>query len=169
MIYVDGTHAVHADGKGHSGLFVTMGTGAMINISKKLGVNTVSPAETEIVSTGERFPKCSWFRYFRRVQRSLLTEDILMQDNQSSILMQKNYSYSNGKGSKHINVRYFFVVDKISNKEFKIVYCPTDKMIADYSRKPTQGKLFEFQRNTKQGIKIGDFRMYKEWYKKVLD
>jgi len=31
VIYVDGAHAVHSDGKGHSGLFVTMGTGAMIN------------------------------------------------------------------------------------------------------------------------------------------
>ena len=50
VIYVDGAYAVHADGKGHSGLFVTMGTGAMINVSKKLGVNTVR---------GERFPKCT--------------------------------------------------------------------------------------------------------------
>ena len=138
-------------------------------VSKKLGVNTVSSTVTEIVSTGERFPKCSWFRYFRGAQGSSLKEDILMQDNQSCILLQKNYPYSNGKGSKHIHIRYFFVVDKIRNKEVKIVYCPTAKMIADYSSKPTQGKLFEFQRNTIQGIKVEDFKMYKEWYKKVLD
>ena len=55
------------------------------------------------------------------------------------------------------------------NKEVKIVYCPTEKMIADYSSKPTQGKLFEFQRNTIQGIKVEDYRMYKEWYMKVLE
>lgn len=168
VIYVDGAHAVHSDGKGHSGLFVTMGTGAMINVSKKLGVNTVSSTETRIVSTGERFPKCLWFRYFRGSQGSALKEDILMQVNQSCILLQKNYPYSNGKGSKHIHVRYFFVVDKIKNKEVKIVYCPTEKMIADFSSKPTQGKLFEFQRNTIQGIKVENFRLYKEWYKKVL-
>jgi len=106
VIYVDGAHAVH------SGLFVTMGTGAMINVSKKLGVNKVSSTETEIASTGERFPKCSWFRYFRGVQRSSLKEDILMQDNQSCILLQKNFPYSTGKGSKHIHVLYFFVVDQ---------------------------------------------------------
>ena len=77
-----------------------------------------------------------------------------MQDNQSCILLQKNYPYSNGKGSKHIDVQYFFVVDKIKNEEVKIVYCPTEKMIADFSSKPTQRKLFEFQRNTIQGIKL---------------
>jgi len=54
-----------------------------------------------------------------------------------------------------------FVVDKIKNKEVNIVYCPTGKMIADFSRKPTRGKLFEFQRNTIQGIKVEDFRLYK--------
>ena len=61
-----------------------------------------------------------------------------------------------------------FVVDKIKNEEVKIVYCPTEKMIADFSSKPTQRKLFEFQRNTIQGIKVENFRLYKEWYKKVL-
>jgi len=40
-----------------------------------------------------------------------MKEDILMQDNQSCIPLQKNYPYSNGKGSKYIHVRYFFVVD----------------------------------------------------------
>ena len=37
------------------------------------------------------------------------------------------------------------MVDKIKNKEVKIVYCPTEKMIADFSIKPTQGKLFEYK------------------------
>jgi len=66
---------------------MTMGTGAMINVSKKLGVNTVSSIETEIVSTDERFPKFTCFRYFRRAQDSTLKEDILIQDNQRCILL----------------------------------------------------------------------------------
>jgi len=115
VVYVDGARAVYSDGKGHSGLFVTMGIGAMINVSKKLGVNTVSSTETESISTGERFPKYTWFRYLRGAQGSALEEDIFIQDNQSCILLQKNYPYSNGEGSKHIHVRYFFVVDKIKN------------------------------------------------------
>lgn len=52
-----------------------------------------------------------------------------------------------------MHVRYFFVVDKFKNKEAKIVHYPTEKMVADYSSKPTQEELFEFQRNTILGIK----------------
>ena len=58
-IYIDGIHAVYNDAKDHSGIFVTMGKGAMINISKKLGIVTNSSTETKVVSNRERFPKCT--------------------------------------------------------------------------------------------------------------
>ena len=61
IIYIDDAHAVHYDAKGHSGLFLTQGKGVMINLSKKLGIVTTSSIETEMVSTGERLPKCTWF------------------------------------------------------------------------------------------------------------
>ena len=64
-VCIDRVHATHVDVKGHSGLFVTMGTSAMINVSKKLGVGAFSSAEAEVVSTGEIFLKCAWIRHFR--------------------------------------------------------------------------------------------------------
>ena len=168
VIYIDGSHAIHADTKGHSGLFTTMGKGAMISQAKKLGIVTTSSTETEIVSTGERMPKCTWFRYFRIAQGDSATEDILMQDNKSAILLQKNWPFSTGKGSKHINIRYFFVVDKIKNKEVKIIHCPTEEMIADFNTKPLQGKLFLYFRNKIMGIRMEDFKRYKEKYMESL-
>ena len=90
FIYIDGAHAVHANCKGHSGLFVTQWKGAMISVSKKLRLVTNSSKETEIVYTGERMPKCTWFRYFRIEQGGPIKEDILMQDNKSCMLLQKN-------------------------------------------------------------------------------
>merc|ERR1711907_755169 len=104
------------------------GRGAMISVSKKLGVNTNSSTESEVVAVGERLPKCTWFRYFRGEQGEAIKEDILMQDNKSAILLQKNYPYSTGKGMKHVNVKYFFAVDKIRNKEIAVKYCPTEQM-----------------------------------------
>ena len=127
-IYIDGAHAVHDDGKGHSGLYITMGRGGLINQSKKLGIVTISSTETEIVSTGECFPKCTWFRYFRLAQGDEVKEDILMQDNQSAVILQKSYPYSTRKGIKYIYIRYYFIVNKIYNKEVNIIYYPTDKM-----------------------------------------
>ena len=161
-IYIDGSHAIHADSRGHSGMYTTMGKGALINMAKKLGLVTISSTETEVVATGERLPKCTWFRYFRIAQGGSTTEDILMQDNKSAILLQKNWPFSTGKGSKHINIRYFFAVDKIKNKEIKVIYCPTEEMIADFNTKPLQGKLFFYFRDKIMGIREEDFKRYKD-------
>jgi hypothetical protein len=168
IIYIDGAHAVHNDCKGHSGLFVTQGKGAMINVSKKLGLVTNSSTETEIVATGERLPKCTWFRYFRLAQGEPIKEDILMQDNKSTMLLQKNGHFLVGKGSKHIHIRYFFATDKIQKKEVRLIYCPTDKMIADYSTKPLQGSKFVEFRDLMLGILKADYAKYKEQYIAVL-
>ena len=64
-IYIDDAHTIYSDARGHSGLFLTIGQGIMINTSKKLGLVTTSSIETEVVLSGERFLKCIWFRYFR--------------------------------------------------------------------------------------------------------
>ena len=87
-------------------MHLMMGKGAMMNVSKKLGLVTTSSTETEVASNGERFPKYSWFRYFRLTQGDEAKEDILMQDNESCMLLHKIILFSVGKGSKHINVRY---------------------------------------------------------------
>ena len=94
-----------------------MGCGAMINTSKKLGIVTTSSTETEVVAYSERFPKCAWFRYFRLAQGANDKEEILFQNNKSTILLQKKHPFSIGRESKHIHTRHYFVVDKVENKE----------------------------------------------------
>jgi len=64
-IYINRAYIVHLDSRGYSGIFMIMRTGAMINTLKKLRLVTNSSTEIEVVSTGKRFPKCTWFRYFR--------------------------------------------------------------------------------------------------------
>ena len=154
--------------KGHSGLYATMGKGAMINVSKKLLLDTLSSTETEIVSTRERLPKCIWFRYFRISQGDEPREDVLMQDNKSAMILQKNWPYSTRKGSQHINIKYFFATDKIKNKEIKMIHCPTEEMIADYNSKPLQGKLFYDNRNRLMGLNEQDFDKYKDTYLSLI-
>ena len=43
---------------------------------------------------------------------------------------------------KHINVRYFFVKQKIDDNEVIIVWCPTDKLVGDFFSKPLSGSKF---------------------------
>jgi hypothetical protein len=147
---------------------VTQGKGAMINVTKKLGLVTNSSTETEIVATGECLPQCTWFRYFRIAQGEPIREDIIMQDNKSTMLSQKNRHFSVGKGSKHIHIRYFFATDKIEKKEIRLIYCPTDKMIADYSTKPLQGAKFIEFRDLILGIIKCDYDQYKMQYIEIL-
>ena len=96
-------------------------------------------------------------------------EDMLIQDNKSVILLHKNYPFSIEKGTNHIHERCFFVVDKIEKKEAKVVHYPTDKTIADYSSKPTQGSLFYYQINVIQGVDEKDVPSCKRWCKRVLE
>jgi hypothetical protein len=135
-IYIDGAHAVHYDMKGHVGMYVSEGEGALISASTKCKLNTTSSTETEIVSVGETMSKFVWFRNFRIEQGGNSTEDVLHQDNQSTMLLENNGIYSAGKGSKHIHIRYYFTTDRIKRKEFKVMYCHTGEMIADFFTKP---------------------------------
>jgi hypothetical protein len=71
-----------------------------------------------------------------------VTQNLLLQDNQSSILLERNGKASSGKRTRHINIRYFFITDRVNMKEVEIEWCPTKKMVADFMTKPLQGIHF---------------------------
>jgi len=168
-IYMDGSHAAHMDMKGHAGVYVTEGTGALMSASSKLKLNTVSSTETELITVGHKLPKCIWYRLFRIEQSGRADEDILMQDNKSAMLLENNGRFSARKGSKHVSIRYFFITDQIQKKHYKVQYCPTEEMIADFFTKPLQGALFYKFRDAILGIKEEDFDKYKEKYYQILE
>ena len=56
-IWIEASHAVHADMKGHVGTYASMGTGAVISSANQIKLNTTSSTETEIVAVGEKLPK----------------------------------------------------------------------------------------------------------------
>ena len=53
---------MHGNGKDHLGLFFTIRKVSMMNVSNNLGA--VKNSLQKIVYNRERFPKCTWFRYF---------------------------------------------------------------------------------------------------------
>jgi hypothetical protein len=77
---------------------------------------------------------------------------VLNQDNQSMIKLSENGKASSGKGTCHINIRYFFITERIARKEVAIQYCPTKQMVADYFTKPLQGVLFYKFRDQIMGV-----------------
>ena len=87
-----------------------------------------------------------------------LSKNIIYQDNQSAICMEKNGRNSCTGNSRHINVRYFFIKDRIQKKEVTVKYCPTYIMPAYYFTKALQGKLFTQLRDTIMG-KISVYKL----------
>ena len=67
--------------------------------------------------------------------------------------LEKNGEMSSGEKTKHINIRHFFITDRIEKGELKVEYCPTDKMVADFFTKPLQGQKFIDFRNEIMNIK----------------
>ena len=65
------------------------------------------------------------------------------QDNTSAINLEKNGVASAGRRSKHIDIRYFWLKDRVERGDVNIKYCPTKLMIADFFTKPLQGALLK--------------------------
>ena len=79
---------------------------------------------------------------FLKGQGVQVNESVLFQDNMSLILLEKNGWGSSSKWTRHMNIRFFFIKDRVDSKESRIEYCPTGDMIADYFTKLLQGKQF---------------------------
>ena len=97
-----------------------------------------------------------WTRYFMEAQGYKVHDNILYQDNQSTILLANNGRGSSSKRTRHINIRYFFVADRVASKEVRIEYCPTGDMIADFFTNPLQGTLFRRLRDYKMNLPSSD-------------
>ena len=84
---------------------------------------------------------------FMEAQGYDIDENILYQDNKSTMLLETNGRTSAGKQSRAINVRYFFLTDQIQQENLIVKYCPTDLMIGDSMTKPLQGnKFYQFRK-----------------------
>ena len=66
---------------------------------------------------------------------------LIFEDNQSAIAMAKNPQYH--KRSKHINIKYHYVREQVSQGKIAVKYCPTEDMLADLLTKGIGPMKFE--------------------------
>jgi len=140
--WVDVSFAVHPDFRSHSGGAMSMGKGVILAGSKKQKLNTKSTAESEIVGVDDFSGQILWTNYFMEAQGYRVIETVVYQDNQSAILLEVNGKQSSSKRTRHMNIKYFFIKDRVDSGEITIRYCPTEDMVADYFTKPLQGSQF---------------------------
>ena len=83
---------------------------------------------------------------FLEAQGFEVKDNVVYQDNLSAMQLEKNGRASSGRRTRHIEIRYFFVTDKIKAGKMRVEHCPTDDMTGDFFTKPTQGSKFKKQR-----------------------
>ena len=54
---------------------------------------------------------------------------MIKEDNQGTIALSKNPKYH--PRTKHIDIKYHFIRDKVEKKELVLEYCPTEQMLAE--------------------------------------
>ena len=142
MWYVDCAFGVHSDYKSHTGGGLTMGKGFAITVSKGHRLNVRSSTEGEIVSVDDCLSLVLWSRKFMIAQGYGCNRNIILQDNKSSVLMEINGKASSGKRTRHMNIRFFNITDRVEKGEVEIMWVPREDMVADYLTKALQGAEF---------------------------
>ena len=150
--YVDASFAVYPNMRSQTGGGLTMGRGFPIVSSTKQKLNTQSSTESELVGVDDMMPIVVWSWYFLMAEGYGVTQNLLLQDNKSSILLERNVKASSGKWTRHINIQYFFITDRVNMKDIEIDWCPTKEMVADFMTKPLQGSHFRRLRDLIMGM-----------------
>ncbi len=105
-------------------------------------LNTRSSTESEIVAVDDLILQILWTHLFMKAQGFVVRDNILYQDNKSAMLLETNERSLSSKRTRHIKIYYYNVADLIAKGDLRVVWGPTDKMIADFLTKPLQGKAF---------------------------
>ena len=133
--------------------------GAIVVGSTKQRLNVRSLTVAGLVVVDDFLSKMMWVSKFLNVLGCPLQQNLLLQDNTSAILMQKNRRTCLGKWNRAIDVRYFVIKELIDKGKICVEYCNTGKMIANFLTKPLQGEKFIRFRKMILGMEKRFFRL----------
>ena len=166
--WIDGAFATHRDMRSHTGGAMSLGKGVIYGTSTRQKLNTRSSTEAELVAVDDCMAQILWSRYFLDAQGYNINDCVVYQDNKSAILLEENGRASSSKRTRHINIRYYFVTDRVNCGEVKIKHCPTAEMIGDYFTKPLQGGIFNKLRDRNLNIQTDPSDVPTEDHRSVL-
>ena len=162
------------DMKSRTGYCLALEKGSVVSGSTKQKITTRSSTESELVGVDGTITFIEWISLFMKCQvknypdsdplKLLGTKVLAQQDNTSTIKLARNGRRSCGQRTRHINMRYFYITDKINDGTVVMSYCPTKAMVSDYFTKPLQGSLFRLHRNAIMGVSQADY----DWYYTTL-
>ncbi|XP_050915370.1 secreted RxLR effector protein 161-like [Lathyrus oleraceus] len=113
--------------------------------TKKQPVTTLSSCEVECIAGTFATCQAMWLDSVMKELRCEVMKPLILRiDNKSSISLAKN-PISHGR-SKHIDTRFYFIREKMSNGMIEVQYCPTEVQLVDDFTKALKLDRFEFLR-----------------------
>ena len=146
-LYVDASYGVHADARSHTGSCVVIGdSGAVHCRSTKQSIVTKSSTEAELVGLSDSANQAIHIRRFLKAQGYTMGAITIFQDNQSCMALIER-GRSGAERTRHIDIRYFWVKERIDRGEVKVEYLRSEDMYANVLTKPLQGSQFQRERD----------------------
>ena len=124
-----------ADRRFTSGYAFSLGSAAIAWSSKKQPTIALSSTEAEYRGAVVATCEATWLkRLLKDMQEEVSDPTTIYCDNLNSIQLAKNPVFH--AGTKHIEVHYNFVCERVLSGEVELQYVPTDRQTADIFAKP---------------------------------
>ena len=128
--YADADGSMHEDRKAISGYAFMIDGGAVSWCTKKQEIISLSTTEAEYVAATHAAKEALWLRtMISELYGDIQGPTTLHSDNQSAIALTKDHQYH--ARTKHIDIHFHFIRWVIEQGKVKLVYCPTNDMLAD--------------------------------------
>ena len=128
--------------KSTSGYVFLLGNCCVSWRSKKQSIVALSSTEAEYVSLCSAAQETIWLRnLLSSVGFEQTAPTVIHEDNQGAIALSHNPK--DHPRTKHIDIKYHFVRQTIEDNRVTLLYCPTERMVADTLTKGLSKPLFE--------------------------
>jgi hypothetical protein len=133
--YADTDGSMQEDRHAISGYAFLIDGGAVSWSSKRQEIVVLSTTEAKYVTATHAAKEALWLCTFvSEIFGPISNATTLYSDNQSAIALSKDHQYHTR--TKHIDIRFHYIRWIIDEGKLKLVYCPTEDMVADTLTKP---------------------------------
>jgi hypothetical protein len=128
--YADADGNMAEDRHAISGYAFLLHGGAVSWTTKRQEIISLSTTESEYIAATYAAKEALWLRsLISQLFDTTLDATTLFSDNQSAIALTKDHQYH--ARTKHIDVRFHFIRWIVENGSLRLIYCPTEDMVAD--------------------------------------
>jgi hypothetical protein len=134
------------DRKSTSGMCFSLGSAMISWASRKQKSVALNTAEAEYIAACDACTEAVWLRKLvSGLFDQVLDSTVIYCDNQSCVKLSENPVFHDR--SKHIEIKYYFLRDKVQRGEVVLQYISTDEQTADILTKPLSKIKFAYLRD----------------------